>query len=78
MEVKPGTLLRRRALGTEALYRVLTTADNVVEVEVVRAPGLHKGQRVRLTTRDVHAMQELDTSSCDAPSRGNGTATGHP
>ncbi len=54
-----GTQLRHRRLGTEAVYRVLGVAGDVVNVEVVRAPGLLSGTRLRLTTDAVHAMERL-------------------
>ncbi len=59
MKVKPGGLLRRRALGTEAVYRVVAVEGELVEVEVVRAPGLEAGTRVRLALRDARAMEPL-------------------
>jgi len=59
MQVKPGGLLCRRALGTEAVYRVIATEGDCVEVEVVRAPGLEAGARIRLTQRDARAMEPL-------------------
>ena len=56
----PGTILRRRALGTEAAYRVLESVGDVVEVEVIEAPGLEPGTRVRLAARDAEAMHASD------------------
>ncbi|MGH2851199.1 MAG: hypothetical protein ACRDLP_11345 [Solirubrobacteraceae bacterium] len=43
-----GKLLRHRALGTDACYRVVRWSDPTVEVEVVSAPALSSGTRLRL------------------------------
>jgi hypothetical protein len=59
MPVKPGALLRHQALGTEAVYRVVAVEGGLVHVEVVVAPGLEPGTRVRFTERDAGAMERL-------------------
>ncbi|MBV9818795.1 MAG: hypothetical protein JOZ07_10650 [Solirubrobacterales bacterium] len=43
-------------LGTRAVYRVLSFDDALVWVEVVTAPGLTPGRRLRLTRSAVEAM----------------------
>ena len=53
----PDRLLRRRALGSEAVYRVLDDEGDVVLVEVVEAPGLQPGTRIRLAAADARAME---------------------
>jgi hypothetical protein len=67
-----GTLIRRLALGTEAVYRVLSENDQGVEVEVVDAPGLQPGARYTFMTADVIAMTRLTESerATYAPRRG--------
>lgn len=42
-------LLRHRVLREEALYRVVGAGERLVELEVVRAPGLAPGARLRVT-----------------------------
>jgi hypothetical protein len=49
-------VLRHSALGSEAVYRVLNTRGSIVEVEVIRAPGLEEGTRLTLTTVAAAAM----------------------
>ncbi len=67
MTTAPGTdvpvLLRHRRLGTEAVYRVLAVGTNVVTVEVVRAPGLERGTRMRLMADEARAMERLNAGS---------------
>lgn len=41
--------LRRRVLDSEARYRVLGRSGGTVEVEVVAAPGLSPGRRLRIS-----------------------------
>jgi len=55
--VEPGQLRRKRLLDSEAVYRVVAVADDVVEVEVVRAHGLKEGQRFSFTHEAVAAME---------------------
>jgi len=64
-------LLRRRALGTEALYRVLGVSGPLVEVEVVHAPGLERGTRMRLTAGAAIAASETRSMSRAAPRLGS-------
>lgn len=58
-----GAVVRHRALGSEALYEVLTGEDDggaVVTVAVLEAPGLAAGTRVRLMRDAVAAMERLE------------------
>jgi hypothetical protein len=56
-------LLRHRVLGGEAFYRVVDAAGQIVEVEVVSAPGLEPGTHVRLTQAAVGSMSVVPASS---------------
>jgi hypothetical protein len=57
--VEPGQIRRKRLLESEASYRVVAVAADLVEVEVVEAPGLKPGQRFSFT-HDAVAQMELD------------------
>lgn len=48
-DVTINAILRRRLLGSEAVYRVLAEHGDTVLVEVVEAPGLTPGSQLRLT-----------------------------
>jgi hypothetical protein len=56
-----GQLLKRRALGTDALYRVVGENSRGVEVEVIDAPGLTPGARYTFSRKDVLAMDAIDS-----------------
>jgi hypothetical protein len=56
-------LLRHRRLETEAVYRVLEVGAETVTVEVVRAPGLERGTRIRLMAEVVRAMEQFKAGS---------------
>lgn len=51
-----GEFRRRVHLGTEAVYRVCGFNDDLAEVEVVRAPGLRRGQRFKFKVAAVRSM----------------------
>jgi hypothetical protein len=53
-----GEILRWRALGTEARYRVLGCSKDTVEVEVLDAPALAPGTRLRLTAEVAYAARQ--------------------
>ena len=55
--------IRQRMLGSEAVYRVLEEDDSIVVVEVIRAPGLAQGARVRLLARAARAMERFDPAA---------------
>jgi hypothetical protein len=65
-------LLRYRALGGEALYRVIDASEDCVEVEVVSAPGLTPGTRIRFTQAAVARMSVVAQASWQ---RGEAPAT---
>jgi len=50
-------VLRRSALRTDGVYRVLRRSGPTVEVEVITAPGLAPGTHVRLSAEAVRAMK---------------------
>lgn len=56
MDAQLERLLCHRVLGTEAIYRPIASDQGCVEVEVVRAPGLAAGTRLRLTRASVDQM----------------------
>ena len=49
-------LLIHQALGTTATYRVIDVAERLVGVEVLSAPGLEPGTRLRFTRDAAQAM----------------------
>ena len=51
-----GGLARQRLLGSDATYRVRRSSGPLVEVEVVAAPALVPGTRLRFTAASVRAM----------------------
>ena len=53
-------LRAHRLLGTTAVYRVIDLVGDLVEVEVVRAPGLISGQHVRLHASAVREMTRIE------------------
>jgi hypothetical protein len=59
--VEPGQIRRNRLLDSEAVYRVVAVADDLVEVEVVQAHGLKEGQRFSFTLEAVAAMELAET-----------------
>lgn len=58
---RPGQILRHRALGTTALYRVIGENPRGVEVEVVDAPGLQPGSQFTFGLNEVLAMDQIDS-----------------
>jgi hypothetical protein len=55
--------IRQRMLGSEAVYRVLEEDDAIVIAEVVHAPRLARGTRVRLLARAARAMERFDPAA---------------
>ena len=51
-----GEVRRSSKLGTNAWYRLRAVTDDHVEVEVIDAPGLTQGFRMRLTRAAFEAM----------------------
>jgi len=54
-------LIRHTLFGSEAVYRVLERAGGIVTTEVVSAPGLAAGMRVRLLADAVERMERADS-----------------
>ena len=52
--------VRNRMLGTEALYELLDERGELVTAEVLDAPGLAPGTRVRLLASATRAMEPID------------------
>jgi hypothetical protein len=60
-----GGLVRQRSLYSDAVYRVLRVSDSIVEAEVVAAPGLAPGTRLRMTGAAAAAMRPVTRQSVD-------------
>jgi hypothetical protein len=58
-----GRFLRHSLLGSEAVYEVLELGDEVITAEVVHAPGLSRGMRVRLMADAAAAMERFDPAA---------------
>jgi hypothetical protein len=56
---EPGQILRRRALGSAALYRVLQSGGPTVLLEAIDVPGLKAGHRMRVTAAAADAMESV-------------------
>jgi hypothetical protein len=56
-----GEVRAHRHLGTMSVYRALAVQGGHVEVEVIRAPGLSAGVRIRLTVQAFAAMAPIGT-----------------
>jgi hypothetical protein len=53
-------------LGTEAVYRICALREDLVEVEVVRAPGLEIGLKFFFTREAVEAMEPVSDGESSA------------
>jgi len=62
-------IVRQRVLGSEALYRVISEEGATVTAEVVRAPGLERGMRLRLMATAVRAMERVEGGEAFAATR---------
>jgi NifB/MoaA-like Fe-S oxidoreductase len=63
-ELAAGQLRRHRRLRTEAVYRILELLPNgYVMVEVVSAPGLESGKKLKLTVEALEQMQVVARAS---------------
>jgi hypothetical protein len=63
-------LLRHQVLGQEALYRAVEVIGELVELEVVSAPGLDPGTRLRVTKAAVSRMSVVEEASAEKPIAG--------
>jgi len=66
MFTRAQSLLRHQVLGQEALYRAVEVIGELVELEVVSAPGLEPGTRLRVTKAAVSRMSVVE----EAPAGG--------
>jgi hypothetical protein len=66
MFTRAQSLLRHQVLGEEALYRAVEVIGELVELEVVSAPGLEPGTRLRVTKAAVSRMSVVE----EAPAGG--------
>jgi hypothetical protein len=55
-----GHFVRRQALGSVAIYEIVDEGSELVTAEVVAAPGLEPGTRVRMLASAVRAMDEVE------------------
>jgi hypothetical protein len=75
-----GQVLRHRALGTEATYRVLGSTQAIFNLAVLEVPGLRPGSRIRVCAAAARAMQPMRSDAAGRSRRWLGvnapTATG--
>jgi hypothetical protein len=71
-----GRFLRHSLLGSEAVYRVIEIGTDLVTAEVVEAPGLEPGTRVRMLTKAAAAMEHFDRLEPITVSRNNAAPVG--
>ena len=62
IDLAVGQLRCLTRLGSRAVYRVCDWDDRLVNVEVVRAPGLAPGHRFSFTREAVRMMELVDGS----------------
>ena len=56
-------ILKHQAFETEALYRVIDVANQLVAVEVIAAPGLARGTHFQITRRAARMMNYTPANS---------------
>ena len=66
LTLSTGQMLRRRALGSDSIYRVRGASGPTVEVEVIEAPGMRPGARIELSVAVARALEGLRAISADA------------
>jgi hypothetical protein len=67
MFTRAQSLLRHQVLGEEALYRAVEVIGELVELEVVSAPGLEPGTRLRVTKAAVGRMSVVQEAGARRP-----------
>lgn len=73
----PGCVLRHHALHSDAIYRAIGAVGDLVEVEVIFAPGLPAQSRVWLTAAAVRRMEVLENQlSGESAVQGGGSGAG--
>jgi hypothetical protein len=66
MQLDRPVFLRQELLGSEAVYEILEEDDELVAAEVVRAPGLPRGMRVKLLAEAARRMERSDHAAPSA------------
>jgi hypothetical protein len=66
--LRRGDLREHTRLGSNAVYRVLDFDGEIAHVEVVFAPGLRAGQRLRLDVATVRQMALVRSADEEAGS----------
>jgi len=56
----PRCFVRQEVLGTEAVYEIFDDGAEVLDAEVVRAPGLPAGKRLRLLAAATRRMERFE------------------
>ncbi len=69
-------LLRHRVLGGDAFYRVVDAGDSFVVVEVVSAPGLDPGARLRFTQAAIAQMSLVEEAEWERSMAGHADSEG--
>lgn len=62
LELRSGQVWRKDLLGTIADYRVVACQGDLIDVEVIRAPGLGEGARIRLAQAALAGMALVDAA----------------
>lgn len=70
--VAAGQVRRQTRLGSEAVYVVRDVSGPLVELEVIRAPGLRPGQTFRFTQEAVLAMELIESGANPGVTRDDG------
>jgi hypothetical protein len=55
--------VRHSALGTQAIYEIVEESRELVTAEVLEAPGLAPGTRVRMLASAARAMDEVEPAA---------------
>lgn len=61
--------LRHRALGSSALYKVVSDSEGIVTASVVSAPGLEPGTSIRFLARVAETMERYQGATSRTPVR---------
>jgi hypothetical protein len=59
----PRRFVRHSALGTQAIYEIVEESRELVTAEVLEAPGLAPGTRVRMLASAARAMDEVEPAA---------------
>ncbi len=61
-DVPAGSVWRQVKLGSESIYEVIGSDQDLVDVLVVAAPGLPRGAQLRLARAAVAEMERIDVA----------------